>query len=118
MTKPASIFDAAIEEEQPVVPRPSQDEVRAVAQGTSFRSREALPVAPVAPVAPVKPAPYRYRTGRDAQFNVKVKRETRDKFEHWAELLRRPKGELLERAAALLEADLQAELDRARAGQG
>lgn len=115
MVKPASIFDAAIEEEQPVVVRPSQEEVRAVAQGTSFRSREALPIASV---PPVKPAPYRYRTGRDAQFNVKVKQETRDKFEHWAGLLKRPKGELLERAAALLEADLEAELDRARAGRG
>jgi hypothetical protein len=100
MTKPASIFDIDIEDDTPPV-RPSVDEIRAATQGTAFRSREAAQPA-------IKKGGYRYRTGR-TQFNVKIKPEAQEKVEAWSLRLNRPKGELLERAIALLEAELERE---------
>jgi hypothetical protein len=104
MTKPASIFDIDVEDEIPQA-RPSVDEIRAATQGTAFRSREAT--QPLIQ-APLKRGGYRYRTGR-TQFNVKVKPEAQAKIEAWSLRLNRPKGELLERAIALLEAELERE---------
>ncbi len=106
-TKPASIFASAENDllDMPATAaRPTPEQVRAVAQDTNFRSREA------APSAPVRAVPWRYRTGRDVQFNVKVSQATREGFEALAMRLNRPKGELVERALAALEREL--------AGQG
>jgi hypothetical protein len=51
----------------------NRDQVRAVAEPTSFRSRE--PTAP-----PPKREPRRHRTGRNVQLNLKVRQEDADAF--------------------------------------
>lgn len=108
--EPASIF--ATDNDLTVAPgtaRPSPEQVRAVAQESNFRSREASAPAPA-----IRPVPWRYRTGRDVQFNVKVSQATREGFEALAMRLNRPKGELVERALAALEREVEREL----AGRG
>jgi hypothetical protein len=99
---PASIFDDD-EPVAPPVPRPDPEQVRALSEAANFRSREAVP-AP-APPAP-KRQPWRYRTGRNVQFNARAKQQTVDDFHAIAEQLDRPIGEVLERALAALKREL------------
>ena len=59
-------------------PKPAQDgvrqeQVRAVAEPASFRSREAPPAA-------ARREPRRHRTGRNVQLNLKVRQEDADAF--------------------------------------
>jgi hypothetical protein len=100
---PASIFDDDEPDAPPPVPRPDPEQVRALSEAANFRSREAVPVPP--PPAP-KRQPWRYRTGRNVQFNARAKQQTVDDFHAIAEQLDRPIGEVLERALAALKREL------------
>ena len=105
-TIPARIFD----EEPPRAARPDPAQLRALAEKASFPSREASP----APQATANAAPWRYRTGRTAQFNVKASQATINLCGALARRLDRPKAEIIERALAALERELDAP---ARAGE-
>jgi hypothetical protein len=96
-THRASIFT---DEEPPAAPRPSAEQIRALAEGGGFTSREPRPPTPQ------KAGPWRYRTGRTAQFNVKASQATIDRCEALARRLERPKAEIIERALAALEREL------------
>ncbi len=100
---PASIFDDADEDDALPVPRPDPDQVRALSEAASFRSRESA--APSEDPAPRR-KPWRYRTGRNVQFNARAKQSTVDDFHTIAEQLDRPIGEVLERALAALKREL------------
>lgn len=89
-----SDFTPKTKPEQPRVP---PETVRRVAHEGGFPSRS--PVA--APSAPAEP--WRWRTGRDTQFNTKVKLETKRGFQELAAELQRPLGEILELALAALQ---------------
>lgn len=51
----------------------TEEQVRAVAEPTSFRSREPAPVV-------ARREPRRHRTGRNVQLNLKVRQEDADAF--------------------------------------
>jgi hypothetical protein len=51
----------------------SKERIRAVAEPSSFRSRDVAPPVP-------KREPRRYRTGRNVQLNLKVRQEDADTF--------------------------------------
>lgn len=99
---PASIFDNVDEDDTARVSRPDPDQVRALSEAASFRSREGG--APPDPTPRRKP--WRYRTGRNVQFNARAKQSTVDDFHAIAERLDRPIGEVLERALAALKREL------------
>ena len=105
-TRPARIFD----EEPPRSARTDAAQLRALAEKARFPSREASP----APQATAKAAPWRYRTGRTSQFNVKASQATIDLCEALARRLDRPKAEIIERALVALERELAAPV---RAGE-
>jgi hypothetical protein len=90
----------------PAPPRPAQGAAQKSAEATGFRSREVTaPVAvvpapqPVGQGAPVR----RRRTGRSAQFNLKARPETIQRFCDVADAQNWGLGETLEYAVALLE---------------
>lgn len=85
--------------------RPEQ--VRDVAQQAGFRSREAAPVS-VEDEAPRR-EPRRYRTGRNVQLNLKVRREAVDAFYRLADERGWVLGEAFERAIGALERELRDE---------
>jgi hypothetical protein len=99
---PASIFDNADEDNTPHVPRPDPDQLRALSEAASFHSRESGVSSDPAP----RRKPWRYRTGRNVQFNARAKQSTVDDFHAIAERLDRPIGEVLERALAALKREL------------
>jgi hypothetical protein len=85
------------------------DEVRAISERASFRSREprAAPAAPAPPAeAPIRRTQRRHRTGRNAQLNIKVRPETLDAFHALVDRLGWVQGEAFERAIAALEREL------------
>lgn len=102
VSSPASIFADADEDDTPRVPRPNPDQVRALSEAVSFRSREGAAPPDAAP----RRKPWRYRTGRNVQFNARAKQSTVDDFHAIAERLDRPIGEVLERALAALKREL------------
>ncbi len=74
----ASVFDEVDLDVSDFTPKPEQDgvhrdQVRAVAEPASFRSREASPVSS-------RREPRRHRTGRNVQLNLKVTQEDADAF--------------------------------------
>jgi hypothetical protein len=71
-------------------PAAKREQVRAVSEAASFRSRE--PKATLAvPAAPLKREQRRYRTGRNAQLNIKIKPETlKPGFPRWIGVLPAP----------------------------
>jgi hypothetical protein len=81
---------------------PPAEQVRAVAEAASFRSREPALPPPVAP----KRTPRRYRTGRNVQFNLKASQETVDAFYAISDRQGWVLGETLEHALAALEREL------------
>jgi hypothetical protein len=83
--------------------RPEQ--VRDVAEQAGFRSREAGS-APVEGEAPRR-EPRRYRTGRNVQLNLKVRREAVDAFYKLADEQGWVLGEAFERAVGALEHQLR-----------
>ena len=60
-------------------PAAKREQVRAVSEAASFRSREPK-AAPAAPAARSEREPRRYRTGRNVQLNIKAKPETLEAF--------------------------------------
>lgn len=78
---------------------PAKDDVRAVAEAANFRSREGAD-------APRRPVQRRYRTGRNAQINIKATQETIDAFVAISERQGWVMGETLEHALKALEATL------------
>ncbi|WP_159718489.1 stability/partitioning determinant [Geminicoccus flavidas] len=87
------------------------EEVRAISERASFRSREPKPAAPAAPAAPPAEAPARraqrrHRTGRNAQLNIKVRPETLNAFHALVDRHGWVQGEAFERAIAALEREL------------
>jgi len=93
-------------------PKPPQDHTRAIAEATGFRSREdriapetptLAPAGQGGPSAPAAPKPRRRRTGRNAQFNLKARPDTIDRFCAVADGQDWGLGETLEYAVALLE---------------
>lgn len=100
--------------------RPEQ--VRGVAEGAGFRSREPGPPPPAAepPRAPApmpEPSPRReqrrYRTGRNVQLNLKVRQEDLDAFYKLADDSGQVLGEVFAEAVAALQRERQG-----RAGEG
>jgi len=90
--------------------KPPKDETRAAAEATGFRSRESGPAHPSsgageAETPPDQSAsqPRRRRTGRNAQFNLKARPDTIDRFCAVADGQGWGLGETLEYAVALLE---------------
>jgi len=81
---------------------PPAEQVRAIAEAASFRSREPTPPPTAAP----KRAPRRYRTGRNIQFNVKASQETVDAFYAISDQQGWVLGETLEHALAALKREL------------
>jgi hypothetical protein len=83
--------------------RPSLTDLQAQPDSSKFVSRE--------PVM-ARAAPYRYRTGRNMQFNTRASQQTIGRFEALRERLNVSKAELIERAIAALEEKLE------RGGEG
>jgi hypothetical protein len=82
--------------------RPSLADLQAQPAESKFVSREPV-------IAPTRPAPYRYRTGRNQQFNTRASQQTIDRFDAMHERLGVSKAELMERAIAALEEKLERE---------
>jgi hypothetical protein len=80
--------------------RPSLADLQAQPESAKFVSREPV-------IAPVRPAPYRYRTGRNLQFNTRASQQTIDRFEALRERLNVSKAEVMERAIAALEREVE-----------
>lgn len=97
--------------------RPEQ--VRGVAEGAGFRSREPGPPPPPAPVPagvpepPVRREQRRYRTGRNVQLNLKVRQEDLDAFYKLADDSGQVLGEVFAEAVAALKRERQG-----RGGEG
>jgi hypothetical protein len=81
---------------------PPLEQVRAVAEAASFRSREPTPQ----PEASARRVPRRHRTGRNVQFNVKASQETVDAFYAISDSKGWVLGETLEHALAALQREL------------
>lgn len=81
------------------------EQVRDVAEQAGFRSRE--PATPASPRTEPAREPRRHRTGRNVQFNLKVRRETVDAFYKLADEHGWVLGEAFEHAVAALERELQ-----------
>jgi hypothetical protein len=86
-------------------PAAKQEQVRAVSEAASFRSREPK-AALVVPAAPPKREQRRYRTGRNAQLNIKVKPETLEDFYALVDRHGWVQGEAFERAIEALKREL------------
>ena len=87
------------------------EEVKAVAEGAAFRSREPGSVPAAAPVPPpvTPPArrePRRYRTGRNVTVSVKTTQETVDAFYELARSQGWKAGETFEQAIQALQEKL------------
>ena len=100
------LSDFAPKSRTPAAARP--EEVKALAEGTAFRSRDpqaAVP-APATPTPPLKREPRRYRTGRNVQLNLKVRQEAVDAFYHLADRTGLVLGEVFEQAVEALAREL------------
>lgn len=80
------------------------EQVRAVA-GPAFRSREVLPSQLPAPI-PARREVRRYRTGRNAQLNLKVRPEAMEEFYALADQQGVVLGELFDMALVALKEKL------------
>lgn len=106
-TRSISIFDEDENESSARAPRPDAAALRVLAESSGFPSRQPPP-APAVPTQAAKPGPWRYRTGRTAQFNVKASPATIARCEALARRLDGPKAVVLERALDALERELDA----------
>jgi hypothetical protein len=84
---------------------PSQEQVRAVAEKASFRSREPQPPVTI-PAAAQPVAQRRHRTGRNVQCNIKAKAETVAAFKALSDENGWVDGETFERAIAALKREM------------
>jgi len=104
----AKVFDDELDvtgftpKTRPDTSAPAPEQVRAVAEAASFRSREAAPPAP----AGDKRIPRRHRTGRNVQFNVKASQATVETFYEISDSEGWVLGETLEKALAALQREL------------
>lgn len=109
MTTRASI----LEDDTPPA-RPTPEQVRALAEGQNFTSREPQAHAPASAPAARRHRPRFHRTGRNTPFSCKITQEAYDAIyaicdEHGLKI-----GEIVERGIALLQQELKA----GRAGEG
>lgn len=86
-------------------PAAKPEQVRAVAEGASFRSREPK-TATAAPTVAQKREQRRYRTGRNAQLNIKIRPETLKEFYAIVDRHGWVQGEVFERAIEALKREL------------
>ncbi|MDP4026607.1 stability/partitioning determinant [Methylobacterium sp. NEAU 140] len=86
---------------RPANDKPKPEEARRAAEAAGFRSREPVKAGAALPKAPVQQR--RRRTGRNVQFNVKLKQETIDGLTAIADANEWGLGETLEKALVLLE---------------
>lgn len=82
------------------------EEVKALAEGTAFRSRDPQAVAPAPSAPPSRREPRRYRTGRNVQLNLKVRQEAADAFYNLADRTGLVLGEVFEQAVEALAREL------------
>ncbi|WP_222185059.1 hypothetical protein [Geminicoccus harenae] len=106
-------FDLSDFQPRPPAHKPAPpEEVRAISERASFRSREPKPAAPALAIppaeAPVRRTQRRHRTGRNAQLNIKVRPETLAAFHALVDRQGWVQGEAFERAIAALERELAA----------
>ena len=84
------------------------EQVRGVAEGAGFRSREPVPPpARVAAEPPPRREQRRYRTGRNVQLNLKVRQEDLDAFYRLADDSGQVLGEVFADAIAALRRERQ-----------
>jgi hypothetical protein len=85
---------------------PPADVIRAISEASNFRSRE--PAAPTTadPTGIVKRKPRLHRTGRNLQFNVKLRADSVESFYDIANRQEWTMGETVERALAALKREL------------
>ncbi|MBU8547274.1 MULTISPECIES: hypothetical protein [Roseomonadaceae] len=102
-------------------PKPAArpEQVRDVAEQAGFRSREAASPSTVPEPTTPGPAPReprRYRTGRNVQLNLKVRRETVDAFYQIADAQGWVLGEAFERAVAALRKEIDSDIEKLSKG--
>ena len=78
-----------------------REQVKAIAEPASFRSRDPAPPSP----APVRREPRRHRTGRNVQLNLKVRQEDADAFYALADEQGWVLGEAFQKAVEALRRD-------------
>jgi len=88
---------------QAPVPRPSSGEISRAAEASGFRSREPKAAESSDNGAGETVSQRRRRTGRNTQFNLKVRQETVDAYCALADRMGWGLGETLEKAVELLE---------------
>lgn len=90
--------------QKPIKSQPAAETVRAVSEGTPFKSRESV----AAPTPPAKPTVRRRRTGRSVQFNTKVTQACKDGYYEVTDGYGfQSLGETLERALEALRRELK-----------
>lgn len=90
-------------------PKAPLEEVRAIAEASNFRSREAKPAAPAIAPEPAKRQPRRHKTGRTAQLNTRTTPATVEAYYAIADRQGWLMGETIERALAALQRELASE---------
>ena len=108
-TRRAGVFEDDLSDFTPkprasVAARP--EEVKALAAGTAFRSRDPHAAAPATLGSPERREPRRYRTGRNVQLNLKVRQEAADAFYLLADQTGLVLGEVFEQAVEALAREL------------
>lgn len=98
------LSDFAPKPRTPTAARP--EEVKALAQGTAFRSRDPQAAASATPAPSLRREPRRYRTGRNVQLNLKVRQEAADAFYGLADQTGLVLGEVFEQAVEALAREL------------
>jgi len=99
------VSEFAAKKPNPVEKTVPQEVIKAVSEEAQFPSREAAPASKKAQ----KPEIRRYRTGRNVQFNVKIKSETHDGLYEVSDKQGWVLGETLERALAALKEKIAAQ---------
>lgn len=88
-----------------------KEKIDELAEKSGFVSRQPAKAAPAAKMGIQKAerAPFRYRTGRNHQLNMKVTPEAADELYKLSDELQAPLGEVFERALAALRESLKVE---------
>ncbi|MDT8296502.1 hypothetical protein RQ744_21295 [Roseomonas mucosa] len=107
MSERASVFSDDDLDVTGFAPKPPArpEQVRGVAEGVGFRSREPTPpsLMETTPEASTRRAQRRYRTGRNIQLNLKVRQEDLDAFYRLADESGQVLGEVFADAIAALQ---------------
>ena len=102
----AGVFEDDLSDFQPR-PAARPEEVRRLAEGAGFRSRDPQPVSQGQMLAAERREPRRYRTGRNQQFNIKARPEAIESFYAIADRQGWVLGETFERAISALLRELE-----------